>query len=122
MRVLPALVLAVSLAACDGLVDDDVLVAFGDDYAVLQAPAGPSIDGGRLRVAVEYGGGCAEHTFTPLSYREGGVARVWLVHDANGDACDALLRDALDLALPQQAADAGRVLLLTPGGAEVRLR
>ena len=123
MRLLPVVALVLTLAMCDGLVEgDEALVAFGDDYEVLQAQPGPAIEGDRLRVTVQYGGGCAAHTFTPRSRTGGGVTEVWLVHDADGDACDALLTETLDLPLPRGVAGARRVLLLTPGGAEVRLR
>ena len=108
----------VGIVACDGGLDDGP-VDFGDDYAVLQTP---SVEGDRLQVRVQYAGGCAEHGFSARARASGEEAEVWAVHDANGDLCEALLSETLDLPLPPAAADAPRLRLRTPGGAVVDLR
>jgi hypothetical protein len=53
-----------------------------------------------LRIAVEYGGGCKEHFFnliidSSLFVSEPAQVNLWLSHDANGDACKALVHDTL---------------------------
>ena len=122
MRALPLVALVASLAACDGAVED-APVDFGNGYyRVVEGDGRPALDGDRLRVDVQYGGGCTEHAFEPRARTRGGAAEVWLVHDSGGDSCLALVGTALDLPLPREASGARRVSLLTPGGAAVRLR
>lgn len=55
-----------------------------------------TIEGNSLFVDVQYGGGCEQHDFELLwggSFKESGVAQadLYLVHDSNGDSCEALI-------------------------------
>ena len=59
-----------------------------------------------IDVAVEFGGGCARHDFELVwnsTYLESNppVAVMRLVHNANGDACEGLVRETLHFALPE---------------------
>jgi len=63
-----------------------------------------SVEGDVLRVKVSYSGGQADHQFT--LYWDGIVARsypgrtsVWLKHDANGDAAEALIEQTVEFDL-----------------------
>lgn len=54
------------------------------------------------RVIVEYSGGCVEHSFYTWwddEWETSGQERFFLAHHANGDVCDALVRDTLSLNL-----------------------
>lgn len=67
-----------------------------DPYSILSA----QITGDQLRLKVQYGGGCAEHTFSlmgPLTIPAGDPTPItaYLHHDANGDACEALITQDL---------------------------
>jgi hypothetical protein len=112
-----ALLAALALAACDtvgGLDPPD----FGDAYTVRSA----TLDGDTLRAVVEYSGGCAEHTFERRHRTDGQRGEVWFVHDANGDACEALVTDTLVSEICFLHGGASPLVLLTPSGGEVPLR
>jgi hypothetical protein len=112
-----AVLAALLIAACDtvgGLDPPD----FGDAYTVRSA----SLDGDTLRAVVEYSGGCAEHTFERRSRTDGPRAEVWFVHDANGDACEALMTDTLVSEIGVLDGGASPLVLLTPSGGAVALR
>jgi hypothetical protein len=64
--------------------------------------AAARVDGDTLRLAVEHGGGCREHTYRLVASRafmesQPPQTRLVLGHDARGDACRALVR--VDLAV-----------------------
>ncbi|PAP75122.1 hypothetical protein [Rubrivirga marina] len=111
------LVAALLLAACDnvgGLDRPDL----GDPYRVESA----TLDGDTLRAVVQYGGGCATHTFERQSQTDGERWEVWFVHDANGDLCEALLTDTLAADVAFLPATAIPLVLLTLSGDDVLLR
>ena len=94
-----------------GVVNADTLA--GTDVLVVRESV--------VRVDVEYGGGCAEHTFALLagaSFMESSPVQLqtWLLHDADGDSCDALIGDRLTLDL-SPIRDAYRAAY--PGGPNV---
>lgn len=101
--------LALALASGCSLSSDSGDLDFGDAYTVSES-APISVSGDSLRVTVSYGGGCAAHTFE-LRSREADSREVWLVHDANGDTCEALLTERLAFPI---AARPG--VLITPAG------
>ena len=107
---------ALSLTAlgCDAT---RVLSDFGDPYQLLsQDDQAAVLDGTRLLVPVQYGGGCAEHTFALRSDLDADSATVWLHHDANGDACEAFITETVSAELPAPVAAAARVTLRAPAG------
>lgn len=111
------LLAALCLAACDnvgGLNPPD----FGDAYTVRSA----TLAADTLRAVVQYGGGCAEHTFERRSRTEGQRAEVWFVHDGNEDGCEALLTDTLVAEVGFLNGGASPLVLLTPSGDAVVLR
>lgn len=64
--------------------------------------AGHHLDGDTLCIYVRYPGGCREHVFTPyVSYMHIDTFppqfKVWIHHDAGGDACEAYLSRKLAL-------------------------
>ena len=57
-------------------------------------------NGNSWRVIVEYSGGCNEHSFYTwwdTNWETAGQERFFLAHHANGDACEAVVRDTLSL-------------------------
>ncbi len=110
--------LLTSVAACD--VAGGSAPDLGDAYTVLASPA-PSLVQRRLTVAVQYGGGCREHTFDLRSEGTDARAEVWLVHDAHGDTCEALVVDTLAMTVPASVAAAEQVILRTPSSREITL-
>jgi len=70
----------------------------GDAFELL----GARIEGDRLALDVAYGGGCAEHDFAGFT-PEVNIAifppqiAVFVVHDGNGDMCEAYIREAVEL-------------------------
>ena len=102
-------------AGCDVGARDAPAVAYGAPYGLrTEGDAVARLAHGRVLVPVEYGGGCAEHTFALRSRLDGGTATVWYEHHTNGDTCEALLVETLDAALPASAAAADRVVLRVP--------
>ena len=56
------------------------------------------------RVIVEYSGGCESHSFYTWwddAWSEEGQVRFFLTHNANGDLCEAVVRDTLELDMNQ---------------------
>ena len=118
-RPLLAAAFALGLAACDNVSNLDP-GEFGDPYRVDASSA--RLDGDSLRVAVAYSGGCERHTFQPLSQSMGGAWTLWLVHDANGDGCEALVTDTLAVGFGLVPDEAAPVDLFTPAGQRIPLR
>ena len=106
-----ALALALTVAACDA--GADLSPDFGDPYTVPPNTAVALADG-QLTVTVQYAGGCAEHTFTARTRGP----EAWVVHDANGDACEALVTEAVTVAT--DLGD-GPATVLTPDGQRIRV-
>jgi hypothetical protein len=85
----------------------DCRAADGDPYDI--GPSGGAEDpvvvvGHELRVTVGYSGGCEEHAFQICwdgSFMESDPvqARIDLLHDANGDGCEAYVTDELSFDL-----------------------
>ena len=77
-----------------------------------------AIEGDSMRIVVQYGGGCAEHAFELVA--SGPALRsmppkqgLELIHEANGDACRALIREELMFGLQQfQASPRGVTVLM----------
>ncbi|MBW1878179.1 MAG: hypothetical protein JRJ84_07445 [Deltaproteobacteria bacterium] len=58
------------------------------------------IDGDELDIGISYSGGCANHDFTlcwdgSWSRSDTKIVNLYLVHDANGDTCEAWISDDL---------------------------
>ncbi|MGQ0704396.1 MAG: hypothetical protein ACT4PM_14880 [Gemmatimonadales bacterium] len=132
-----------SLLACDGriagptLSDQDQFVLQiipglesphlreGDDPATITAA---TLQGSILHLFVRYGGGCRTHRFALVAGTDFGdsdppYTRLWLVHDANEDLCEALIERQLQVDLHpiiplvrQMGAAALRFDLMEPGG------
>ena len=71
---------------------------FSDEFRIISAT--PYED--RFEIVVEYGGGCADHEFDLMwdqAIAESFPMQTWMVlsHNANEDACRALLTDTLDI-------------------------
>lgn len=80
------------------LLDDDATVE--DLVSDPATVTGVELRGSKLVLEVRYSGGCEEHDFTLYGLRsfvetEPPGAEVYLVHDANGDACEAALTEVL---------------------------
>ena len=78
------------------------LVVYKDDYWLQDA----EVKGASLYLTVSYSGGCAEHTFS-LHTTEGWVNTnppgkdLVLIHDGNGDACEAAIHETLQFDLSE---------------------
>ncbi|MCH7638120.1 MAG: hypothetical protein IH855_01450 [Bacteroidetes bacterium] len=126
----PAIALAVLAAGCDALVDRPGLaLEFGAPYSVLfgesvtaangLVQSTPFTDaGGALHVAVEFTGGCANHTFRADYTLAESAATIWLVHASNGDACEARLIEEVVVALPTGVLEKALLVLVSPSGRE----
>ena len=80
---------------------EEIRLKSSDPYKVLNA----SITGDRIDLRVQYAGGCEQHDFTlmgPLTIATGGLdlnhgtgtpVNAYLYHNANGDACEALITE-----------------------------
>jgi predicted type IV restriction endonuclease len=80
-----------------------------------------------LRLSVSYTGGCAEHAFRLVAWdyfskSEALQAKLLLAHDANGDACKAIIKQALRFDISPLAAEYHRVYGPEPGTVWLRLR
>ncbi len=128
--ILPTFVCALVLAAigCDALVDRPELARdFGSPYNVLfgevveaangLTQATPFTDGsGALHVAVQFTGGCANHTFRADHTLAEASATVWLVHASNGETCEALLSVEVVVPLPSDVLEKDDIILVGPSG------
>lgn len=91
---------------------------FGQPYAISDGPnpdapvAPPHLEGDTLVTHVSYRGGCEEHTFELRHDRAADTLRLWLQHDADGDACSTRVYQTVRAPLPQSTA--GPTVLLTP--------
>ena len=79
------------------LLEDPFNTPFPEDAVTIK---NASIEGDLLTLKVAYGGGCKTHRFA--LYGSGGFmeslpvqTRVFLSHDANGDACEALIQEEI---------------------------
>ncbi len=118
---IPAIYLALLVAACNGLDGfSESTTDFGDPYqiAVSVSPDAPdeppTMSDDSLFVRVRYAGGCRDHDFhlNHRAYRD--TIEVWFRHDANGDACEASIDENLSVALPRSVRRADIVLLRDP--------
>lgn len=90
-----------------------------DPFTILDA----HIDGNKLHLTVQYGGGCGDHSFTVLGSKMIMKSMppqrpVMIVHDAGGDRCRALLTEELvvdisELAYTKQ--DGSEIFLIMEG-------
>lgn len=107
------LVLPLLLIACDS--QSAGTPTFGDEYRVL-TDTEPVLDRQNvLRVQVQYSGGCEEHTFDARYRQTEQAVEIWLVHDANGDLCEALVTETLAVYVDLPS-DRVPPVLLTPAG------
>jgi len=125
-----AALFTISAAACTEPTDGLRLLA-GDNLTLQVVPGitpplgdaatitSASVDGNRLAVEVQFGGGCATHRFGMATDGFEGLSMppyytLFLAHDARGDMCEALLTRQLmvDLRPLQAIASPGGVLLL----------
>jgi hypothetical protein len=79
------------------------------------------VDGDQLRVTVQHGGGCGEHTFAACwngLIQETAPPRTSLVihHDADGDACDAFLTHDIVVDVSALGFEIGSAAVLDPAG------
>ncbi len=95
---------------------------FGDPYQVRfnlgpnDAETPPHISGDTLFVSVSYSGGCEDHDFDLDYEARRDSSFLWLEHDANGDNCEALVQDDLQLPVPRKALAPPAIVLLNPEG------
>ncbi|NQV71590.1 hypothetical protein HQ496_00605 [bacterium] len=66
--------------------------------------------GDKLSLSVSYSGGCSEHSFTLYSSSVNiqiypPVVTTWLVHDGNGDLCEAYLTETIEFDVKDLIAD-----------------
>ena len=66
--------------------------------------------GDKLSLSVSYSGGCGEHSFTLYSSNVNitifpPVVTTWLVHDGNGDLCEAYLTETIEFDVKDLIAD-----------------
>src|SRR5690554_5623492 len=93
---------------------------FGDPYQVVpgfhpaEPDTPPALAGDTLVALVTYTGGCEDHDFALDYAASADTARVWIRHDAHGDACEALIEDEVRLPLPREALAPPVVVLLNP--------
>jgi hypothetical protein len=85
------------------------------------------IEENTLRLSVSYTGGCAEHAFRLVAWdyfskAEVPQAKLLLAHDANGDACKAIIKEALRFDISPLAAEYHRVYGPEPSTVWLRLR
>lgn len=69
-------------------------------------------NGDKLSLSVSYSGGCGEHSFTLYSSNVNiaifpPVVTAWLVHDGNGDLCEAYLTESIEFDAKDLVADFG---------------
>ncbi|SRR5690606_12055586 len=132
MRLAPPLLALLLLAGCDLLDRPPLERTYGApyDFFVETAP-GPNGEGspapflsedGVLHVTVRYTGGCAEHTFRLETELTDAVATVWLVHEDDGDTCEALLMNHLRIRLSNAVLARPRIVLAAPAGEGIVLR
>lgn len=126
----PACTLAVLAIGCDALVDRPGLVLeFGSPYNVLFGQSVTAVNGlthstpftdtgGGLHVAVEFSGGCANHSFRADYTLAEATATIWLVHASNGDACLERLAEEVVVALPATVLEKETLILISPSGRE----
>ena len=130
LLLVPAAVLTLLAIGCDALVDRPGLtLEFGSPYSVLFGESVTAVSGlthstpftdtgGALHVAVEFTGGCANHTFRADYTLAKSAATIWLVHASNGDACEARLTAEVVVALPAGVLEKALLVLLSPSGRE----
>jgi hypothetical protein len=80
-----------------------------------------------LHLSVSYTGGCAEHDFRLVTWdyfskAEAPQVKLLLAHDANGDACKAIIKEALRFDISPLAAEYHRVYGPERGTVWLRLR
>lgn len=118
---------AIVLAACTSASDPEIIVdpptysidlrttVFATDTGLPNDPIAidsARVDGDTLAVSVSHGGGCGDHTYQLVigsTWMESFPVQVGarVAHDANGDACKALIRQNLRMSL-RPLADAYR--------------
>ena len=115
------LLIALGCEAADSLSSEP---DFGDVYSIaIQAPAiTPRLDADGLHVTVQYSGGCKAHVFDVHFRTTGNTTEVWLQHDANGDACEAVLTETLQREVSARVLETPNVVLLVPDGSTFPLR
>lgn len=95
---------------------------FGDPYEIVTGWTAadpdilPTIEADTLVVLVGYPGGCEDHAFRLDTETARDTVRLWLRHDADGDDCEAYLRDEVRLPVPGGARRAATIALLNPQG------
>jgi hypothetical protein len=84
------------------------------------------IERDRLHLSVSYTGGCAEHTFRLVAWdyfskAESLQAKLLLAHDANGDACKAIIKEELRFDISPLAVEYHRAYGPEPSAVWLRL-
>ena len=93
---------------------------FGSGYEIVtnEEPAlpdePPALVGDSLFAHVAYPGGCQDHDFELESDVANDTARVWLRHQGHGDDCEGMIRDRIEMQVPEDVVNAETVLLLNP--------
>lgn len=93
---------------------------FGSSYEIVtnEEPAlpdePPTLVGDTLLAHITYPGGCQDHDFELQSDVANDTARIWLRHRAHGDDCEGLIRDRIEMRVPEEVASANTILLLNP--------
>lgn len=122
-------VLSLLTAGCDLVQRPPLDDGFGAPYQILVGvPSAatrmvtPVLNQDRLLVVVEYAGGCTDHLFRLDYTTTPSEARLRLIHDDFGDACEALVREELSLFVNESVRSRPRVTLVGPSGGEVQLQ
>jgi hypothetical protein len=74
----------------------------------------PALMSDTLILLVSYSGGCEDHELDLKSRVEQDTAKLWIKHDANGDACEAMIFDRFEVRVPEPALEASIIVLLNP--------
>ena len=118
-----ALAFALFVGGCGDASNDDAAQnsnRFGSDYEIVtnEEPAlpdePPALVGDTLLAHISYPGGCEDHEFELETDIANDTARVWLRHQAHGDDCEGMIRDRIEVRVPEEVAAANTVVLLNP--------
>ncbi len=96
-------------------------VDFGDPYVFSSGWCGTppfvpavTLQENILNMGVSYTGGCEEHDFFLKNCSTNSTVYLWLMHDSNGDTCEAIIWDYFQFTLADEIMDMDRIVVLDP--------